>query len=31
VEACLLTHAGACRRDDVVQTGAPLIPAGTAS
>lgn len=31
VEACLLTHAGACRRDDVVQSGAPLIPAGTAS
>jgi len=31
VEACLFTHAGACRRDDVVQTGAPLIPAGTAS
>jgi len=31
VEACLFTHAGACRRDDVAQTGAPLIPAGTAS
>jgi NAD(P) transhydrogenase subunit alpha len=31
VEACLFTHAGACRREDVVQTGAPLIPAGTAS
>ncbi|MFY7695982.1 MAG: NAD(P) transhydrogenase subunit alpha [Cyanobium sp.] len=31
VEACLLTHQGACRRDDVVQNGAPLIPAGTAS
>lgn len=31
VEACLLTHAGACRRDDVVQTAPPPIPAGTAS
>ncbi|MEB3304252.1 MAG: Re/Si-specific NAD(P)(+) transhydrogenase subunit alpha [Cyanobium sp.] len=31
VEACLLTHAGACRRDDVVQTAPPPIPAGTVS
>jgi NAD(P) transhydrogenase subunit alpha len=31
VEACLLTHAGVCRRDDVVQTGASLIATGSAS
>lgn len=31
VESCLLTHAGVCRREDVVQTGASLIPTGMAS
>jgi len=31
VEACLLTHEGVCRRDDVVLTGAPLITTGSAS
>lgn len=31
VEACLLTHAGICRRPDVVQTGEPLLVKGTAS
>jgi NAD(P) transhydrogenase subunit alpha len=31
LEACLLTHAGVCRRDDVVLTGAPLLATGTAS
>lgn len=31
LEACLLTHAGVCRRDDVAQTGAPLIATGSTS
>jgi NAD(P) transhydrogenase subunit alpha len=30
VEACLLTHAGVCRRDDVVTTPAPLLTTGSA-
>jgi NAD(P) transhydrogenase subunit alpha len=31
VDACLLTHAGLCRRDDVVKTEAPLLATGTSS
>ncbi len=31
VEACLLTHAGVCRRDDVVKTEAPLLATGSSS
>jgi NAD(P) transhydrogenase subunit alpha len=31
VESCLLTHAGVCRRDDVVKTEAPLIATGSPS
>ena len=31
VEACLLTHAGVCRRDDIVNTGSPLVTTGSAS
>jgi len=31
VDSCLLTHAGVCRRDDVVKTEAPLIPTGSPS
>jgi NAD(P) transhydrogenase subunit alpha len=31
VESCLMTHAGVCRRDDVVQTKNPLIPSTLSS
>jgi NAD(P) transhydrogenase subunit alpha len=31
VDACLLTHAGLCRRDDVVKTEAPLLATGPTS
>ncbi|MEB3334016.1 MAG: NAD(P) transhydrogenase subunit alpha [Cyanobacteriota bacterium] len=31
LEACLLTHAGVCRRDDVVKTATPLVASGTPS
>lgn len=31
LEACLLTHAGVCRREDVVKTEAPLVASGTSS
>ena len=31
VDSCLLTHAGVCRRDDVVKTEAPLLATGSPS
>lgn len=31
VESCLLTHAGVCRRDDVVKSEAPLLATGSPS
>ena len=31
VEACLVTHAGECRRDDVVQMGASLLTTSSGS